>query len=153
MSNEKLLPCPFCNTHAEVVHASHIRCANIYNCDCHTRLGNKAWNRRAALAAQNDELADARHQQHLATVFAEKQKAEYEEQIARLREEVAKALQESEMQRSIDIANAQAASFNAGMTRAAEICDEMDDASYPDKKPFGHDFAKAILKARDDSKP
>lgn len=42
-----LLPCPFCGTYAEVVHESHIRCGNIYNCDCHTRLGAQAWNRRS----------------------------------------------------------------------------------------------------------
>lgn len=45
---QEMLPCPRCGTHAEVVHASHIRCANIYNCDCETRLGIEAWNRRPA---------------------------------------------------------------------------------------------------------
>jgi len=47
ISTRQLLPCPFCGSPAEIVHASHIRCANIYNCDCETRLGEKAWNRRA----------------------------------------------------------------------------------------------------------
>lgn len=42
-----ILPCPFCGSRAEVVHASHIRCINWYNCDGETRLGTKAWNRRA----------------------------------------------------------------------------------------------------------
>lgn len=46
---EALKPCPFCGTYAEVVHAGHIRCGNIYNCDAETRLGLEAWNRRAAL--------------------------------------------------------------------------------------------------------
>ena len=42
-----LLPCPFCGSRAEVVHTSHIRCTNTYNCDAETRLGVKTWNRRA----------------------------------------------------------------------------------------------------------
>ena len=46
-AEQALLPCPRCGSHAEVVHASHIRCANTYNCDCETRLGPTAWNRRA----------------------------------------------------------------------------------------------------------
>jgi hypothetical protein len=36
------------------------------------------------------ELADARHQQHLAAVFAENQRKEYEAEIARLREDAAR---------------------------------------------------------------
>lgn len=42
-----LLPCPFCGSRAEVVHASHIRCTNTYNCDGESRLGEAGWNRRA----------------------------------------------------------------------------------------------------------
>lgn len=43
----ELIPCPRCGAHADVVSGgSHIRCANIYNCDCETRLGREAWNRR-----------------------------------------------------------------------------------------------------------
>ena|GEM_PF-219837 len=42
-----LMPCPFCGAGAEVVHASHIRCTNLRNCDCETRLGPSAWNRRS----------------------------------------------------------------------------------------------------------
>jgi len=44
---DTLKPCPFCGSGAEVVHASHIRCINRYNCDGETRLGEAAWNRRA----------------------------------------------------------------------------------------------------------
>lgn len=61
-SEAQLLPCPFCGSHAETVHASHIRCANIYNCDCETRLGPTAWNRRvldAAAAVDGDALRNA----------------------------------------------------------------------------------------------
>ena len=50
-----LLPCPFCGSAAEVVHASHIRCINALNCDGETRLGEIAWNRRSDIAAR--ELA------------------------------------------------------------------------------------------------
>lgn len=46
MMSEELKPCPFCGSRAYVVHASHIRCQNIYNCDAETRLGAIAWNRR-----------------------------------------------------------------------------------------------------------
>lgn len=42
-----LLPCPFCGSMAKIVHSTHIKCSNIYNCDCETRLGINAWNRRA----------------------------------------------------------------------------------------------------------
>lgn len=49
---DPLLPCPRCGTHAERVHGSHIRCANIYNCDCETRLGDETWNRRAQPSGQ-----------------------------------------------------------------------------------------------------
>lgn len=54
---EALLPCPFCGTYAEVVHTSHIRCGNIYNCDAETRLGERAWNRRAAAITMLEAIA------------------------------------------------------------------------------------------------
>lgn len=59
MGRETLLPCPFCGTHAEVVCASHIRCANIYNCDCETRLGERAWNRRVLSSQAGDNWKQA----------------------------------------------------------------------------------------------
>lgn len=60
----ELTDCPRCGTHAEVVLGNHIRCANTYNCDCETRLGVEAWNRRStptlAQASTIEQAAQAR---------------------------------------------------------------------------------------------
>lgn len=40
-----------------------------------------------------------------------------------------------------------------GMREAAGLCDTMDLDGYPDRKPFGHDFAQAILRAAEEVKP
>ena len=71
-TTEKLLPCPFCGTHAEVVQASHVRCGNIYNCDADTRLGIIAWNRRALSVSAP---TDAKLIDEIAEKFCEREAA------------------------------------------------------------------------------
>ena len=62
-ATDDLLSCPRCGTYAEVVLGNHIRCGNIYNCDCETRLGKEAWNRRAHLAQNAAPAPDAMPEQ------------------------------------------------------------------------------------------
>jgi hypothetical protein len=63
-----------------------------------------------------------------------------------LAHEVISAIEKS-MSEDIDHATVTAAirQYGAEVRKAdAALCDKMDLDSYPDKKPFGHDFAAAI---------